>query len=268
MRGFVGVTMGLVILGCLGMAGEALAADLAAPYTVIRARGVYVRVDIGSRRDNSRPLRTATVLTPQGALPATLVRVERVCVKLCGDDGEDECHYEAVVRATRTAATALAVLPGLPAVTDVAAVAPGPDVPIGDESRWLAAAPLSDPSLGTLRWTRYPDGVFLTAGTGGRDVYAPAIALSSCHQRSAARFTRLICGGSAELLYDGERAVSVSFAEYGASAAEPVLRLSVEGREVFVMRYGIKAETVMALLIGQGADWKVLFREAEHALLC
>jgi hypothetical protein len=113
----------------------------------------------------------------------------------------------------------------------------------------------------------FPDGVFLTSQDMGRDFYGPPIELRSCAIRSVAPFTIVSCP-TAELLYEGSRGVAVSFAITDGGAAT-LLRLRLDGRETVVIRLGLKAAVVSALLIrGEGGLWQLRFRDLDCARLC
>jgi hypothetical protein len=257
----------LVLLLCA--ADRAAAASPTEPFTVVRSSGAYVRVDIGSTRVPGRLLRLATVLTADEAVPAVLDRIERVCTTLCGDDGEETCHYEAIVRATRPVEGPVAVLSGRPRVSDVATLASGPERPIDADADWLAVTQSGQAELGaSYGWRRYPDGIYYAFGSAGRDGYAPGIALSSCTQRSVGPLTSLVCGDTATFLYDGRRPVASSFADYGESTIAPQIRFRLDGADAVIIRYGLKAHVVAALLLKTAGTWRILFRAADYDLLC
>jgi hypothetical protein len=115
-----------------------------APFPVVVSQGTVLRVDIGTQAERAQLLRRATVLTPSGTVGATLVRTERICEWLCevGNEKGKECHFEAVLRASTRVDKAIAVLPGVPGVREIAAIAAGPDQPIGSPDRWIAAEPI------------------------------------------------------------------------------------------------------------------------------
>jgi hypothetical protein len=238
------------------------------PFRVVAFGGTMVRVDIGAQPERARLLRRATVLTPSGAVAATLVRTERMCEWLCevGNENGKECHFEAVLRTSAKVDKALAVLPGSPDVREIATISAGPDQPIATPDRWVAAEPINDGQ--TLRWTRFSDGVFLTRQDMGRDFYAPPIDLSSCALRLAGPFTIVSCP-TAELLYEGSRGITVSFADYGEDTVEPLLRFRLDGREAVVIRLGLKAAVAIGLLIrGDDGVWRLNYRDFDYAQLC
>jgi len=239
------------------------------PFRVVASGGTMVRVDIGAQAERARLLRRATVLTPSGTVAATLVRTERMCEWLCEVGGENgkECHFEAVLRTSARVVHPVAVLAGSPDVREIATIPAGADQPIGSPDRWIAAEPFND-GLATLRWTRFSDGVFLSRQDMGRDFYAPPIDLASCALRPAAPFTIVSCP-TVELLYEGSRAIAVSFADYGKDTVEPLLRFRLDGREAVVIRLGLKAEVATALLLrGDDRLWRLNFRDFDYAQLC
>ena len=144
-----------------------------APFEVVAFSSTHVRVDIGADKARARLLRRATILTEAGPVQATLARARMKCVWLCGEDDGKTCHYEAILRTSGLPARPLAVLAGSRVVAGVRTFPASPQQPIGSEERWLAAAPFA-PGAETYRWTRFPDGVFMSAfPSGGRDFYAP-----------------------------------------------------------------------------------------------
>jgi hypothetical protein len=255
-------------------AQENAAAQIAAvppPFRVVAAARTEVRVDLGAARRAASSLRRATVLGRTGAVRATLVRTDRVCEVLCpGSDDEDggkECHFEAVLRAAAPVDDAVAVLAGSADVRAIAAVSVGERLPLGPPDRWIEAEPIKAGS-GTFRWTRFPDGVFLTLDDYGRDHYAPAIDLAECVLRPAAPFTIVSCP-AAEVLYEGSRGLTVSFSDCGEATVEPLIRFRLDGREAVVIRLGLKGAVATALLV-RAADgrWRLTTRGFDYALLC
>jgi hypothetical protein len=246
----------------------AIAAEPVAPFTVVRSRGAYVRVDIGVERSRSRLLREATVLTADAAIPARLDRVERVCEQLCGDLDDPTCHFEAIVRAERPVHGPVAVLGGRPRVAAVAAVSIGAPTKADADRSWLLARGFERDGDGGLRWVRGRDGIVLS-NLAGQSVYSPPIALSSCIRRAAGPFLVLTCESSAELLYDRQhRGVTLSFADYGQVAAMPQIRLELDGVEAFIVRKGLKASVVVALLVMVDGQWRMHYREPDYPELC
>jgi hypothetical protein len=162
-----------------------------APYRIVASTRTRVRVDIGQDRPRANGLRLATVITPSGAIPATLIRTRRICEALCGEEDGKECHYEAVLRPSRPVTEPIAVLAGRPLVSQITRVLHGPEQPIGSEDTWINAAPLVRDG-GAYRWKRFDDGVFLTFEMN-RSFYAPAVNLASCTQHSVDVFTRVSC---------------------------------------------------------------------------
>lgn len=239
------------------------------PFRVVESSGTLMRVDIGAERERSRSLRTATVLTPNGAVRARLVRTEGVCEWLCGEGNEDgkECHFEAVLRASAPVDEAVAVLSGSPNIQTVAPIPAGTGQPVDNPERWIEAEPIVDDDR-TYRWMRFPGGVFLTSQDMGREFYAPSIDLSSCRIQPVAPFTILSCP-TAELLYDQSRGIAVSFVDYGQDTVEPLLRFRLDGRDAVVIRLGLKAAVATALLIrGDDGRWRMRYMPFDYNLLC
>ncbi len=240
-----------------------------APFTVVAESGRQVRVDIGTDRARARLLRRAVILTRSGPVPATLVRSTRTCRSVCGEGDKDNraCHYEAVLRAAAPFRDAIAVLPGSPDVRNLAPLVADGERTLGRPDEWIDARPIAFNGA-RLSWKRLPDGVFLTSDDMGRDVYAPPIDLADCVPRTVAPFTVLGCHG-AELLYEGTRGIVASFADYSKDTVEPEIRLQVDGREAVLIRLGLKAEVVAALLVRQpDGTWRIAFREVDYPLMC
>jgi hypothetical protein len=238
-----------------------------APYQILASTRTQVQVDIGQDRQRANALQSATVITPSGAVPATLIRTRRICEALCGDEDDKECHYEAVLRTSRPVTEPIAVLAGLPLVSQIARVAQGSEQPIGSEETWINAAPLARDG-GAYRWKRFDDGVFLTFEMN-RHFYAPAVNLASCTQHPVDVFTRVSCqDNQVQLLYERARAIVHSFADYGEAAAHPLLRLRLGDTEAILIRLGLKAEVVVALLVKEDGQWRLKVRSADYALLC
>ena len=232
----------------------------------MRVTGREVRVDVGARRARANSLTRATVLTPAGAVPATFVRLERICEELCSELADEECHYEALLRTSRPAPDAIAALAGRRSAGAIAVVKPGPDRPTGSADDWIDAEPVQW-GTETFRWARFADGVYLQSVEHGRDFYAPAIDLASCTTRVVAPLTMMVCP-SAQMLYEGKRGVALSFADYGEATVEPLLRLQLDGRDALLIRFGLKAEVTVALVIKEAGQWRVRFRAADYALIC
>ncbi len=240
-----------------------------APFTVIAESGRQVRVDIGTDRGRARLLRRAVVLTRSGAVRATFVRAERRCTWICSEDDENDrvCHYEAVLRASAPFRDAIAVFPGSPDVRHVAPLVAGADQHVVGPEEWIGAKRIGSGTIG-YRWARFPDGVFLASDDVGRDGYAPPINLADCVRRTVAPFTVLVCRG-AELLYEGTRGIVASFADYSDDTVEPEIRFQLDGREAVLIRLGLKAEVVAALLVRQeDGTWRIAFREVDYPLMC
>ena len=53
-----------------------------------------------------------------------------------------------------------------------------------------------------------------------------------------------------------------------SQAAQPEIRFQLNGRDAVLMRFGLKAEIVIALLTKENGRWGITFRSADHPLLC
>ena len=237
-----------------------------APFSVIRSSGPQVRVDIGGERSRSWLLRSATVVGPFGGVGAKLVRVERKCEVVCGEEDDPVCHFEAVLRASRPVDDALGVLPGTRRIGMVTRLERGSGRPIAHPEEWVTADPITAGTV-RFRWERFPDGVFLTSNYSGRDFYAPPIQLSDCMVRPVSAFTVMTCP-AAELLYEGKRGLVASFAEYGEQLVEPTVRFRLGGKDAVLLRLGVKGEVVAALLIKDENGWRLEYRPADYPTIC
>jgi hypothetical protein len=263
------VLCGLFAVGCTLTGAAAQTNAVHEPFRVVASSGTVLRVDIGARPERATSLRRATVLTPSGAVRANLVRTERVCEWLCGTGNEDgkECHFEAILRAAAPVDKAVGVLAGSPDVREISTLPAGSDRAVDSPARWIEAEPISD-SDRTFRWTRFPDGVFLTSQDMGRDFYAPPIDLANCAIRPVAPFTIVSCP-TTELLYEGSRGIAISVADYGEDTVEPLLRFRLNGRDAVVIRLGLKAAVATALLVrSDDGLWRLNFRRFDYAQLC
>ncbi len=70
------------------------------------------------------------------------------------------------------------------------------------------------------------------------------------------------------MLYEGMRGIAASFADYSAQAAQPEIRFQLNGHDAVLMRFGLKAEIVIALLTKEHGRWRITFRSADYSLLC
>ena len=262
------VLCSLLAVACTLTGGAAQTNAVQAPFHVVTSSGTMVRVDLGARRDRATSLRRATVLTRSGAVRAELVRTERVCEVLCPDDEqEEECHFEAILRASAPVDTAVAVLAGSPDVRNIVGVSIGAERVIDNPAPWLEAEPFKSNDA-TYRWTRFPDGVFLTMEDYGRDFYAPPIDLADCALRPVAPFTIVSCP-TAELLYEGSRGIAFSVADYGDDTVDPLIRFRLNGRDAAVIQLGLKAAVATALLVrGDDGLWRLSVRPFDYARLC
>jgi hypothetical protein len=261
----------IALLALIGIVAQGSARTDDAPFTVVSARaaggGGEVIVSIGTDSSRGRLLQKAVVLTGSAAVPATLTRTKRLCEDVCpGTKDGRVCHFEAVLHTAQAVAGAIAVLPGTRDVRNVTPLKPGPVREISQAEEWIAASSIPVGETG-YRWARFPDGVYLTSPPIGRDFYAPPIALSSCATRAVLPFTVLVCG-STELLYEGRQGITASFADYGKASAMPIAHIQLDGRDAFLVRVGLKAEMVIALLLKESGKWRLTYREADYPLMC
>jgi hypothetical protein len=239
------------------------------PFRILGVAGSELRIDIGAEKGRAASLRRATVLTRSGAVPATLVRTERICEWLCGEGNEDgkECHFEAVLRALRRVQDPVTVLPGRPNVQNITTPTRGRFQPVTDLDRWTEADPVRSEER-TFRWVRFPDGVFLASDDMGREFYAPGIGLAECTARTIAPFTVLACPLVA-LLYEGARGIVASLPNDSQEATvDPLLRLRLDGRDAAIISLGLRAVTNALLIRNDDGGWRVHFLPFDYSMHC
>lgn len=60
----------------------------------------------------------------------------------------------------------------------------------------------------------------------------------------------------------------ISPAEYSEAETEVIAAFEQGGSTIYVVKVGLKAQTVKALLVRTSDGWKVLIRPADYPLLC
>jgi hypothetical protein len=240
-----------------------------------------IQVDLGAAAGKPVPsgesFRKMTVLGSSGASPAFLHDIRKVCEFLCGDEGE-ECHYVARVSPTRPLeeiGTPLAVIPGAHGIEafrsfDVE-TAPAPSELIDEwlgrdfeRPIWptdpnsvleyrLRESPAADRELGLeYRWS-------------GGEVYS--VEDRDCGVRRNAGLSELACSSFAMIAQEG-RPLLVSLADYNSATAETVAAFESDGMAYRVVRLGLKAQTVIGLLVETESGWRAMIRPRDYGLLC
>jgi hypothetical protein len=240
-----------------------------------------IQVDLGAVAGKPVPggesFRQMTVLGTSGTSPAFLHDIRKVCEFLCGDEGE-ECHYVARVSPNRPLeeiGTPLAAIPGAHGIEAFRSFevesAPAPSELIAE---WLGRdferpAWPTDPSSVLeyrLRESSTADRELgLEYRWSGGEVYS--VEDRDCSVRSSAGLTELACSSFAMITQEG-RPLLVSLADYNSATAETVAELDSAGTTYRVVRLGLKAQTVIGLLVETESGWRAMIRPRDYALLC
>ena len=80
-------------------------------------------------------------------------------------------------------------------------------------------------------------------------------------------FVMLTCPSS-EMLYEAAQPVALSLSDYTNPTAMPALRLRVDGVDAFLIRFGLKATVVVAMIVKVGGQWEIVYEEPDYATLC
>ncbi len=94
-----------------------------------------------------------------------------------------------------------------------------------------------------------------------------SFATEDCAIRRTDALASLTCRSLA-LLVDRGRPLLVSFPDYNLAAAEVVARFSSGGLTHYLIRLGLKAETLFGLLTDTPDGWRPLFRRRGYPALC
>ncbi len=277
------------------IADSARAADgmLPAPYQVegvIRHRSDHQRlgdglglaepllmVDLGraDRRPHpgSRNFPEMTFIGTAGSAFGRLEDIAKSCAFLCGDEAES-CHYVARYAIDRPLAALGTPLVGLVGRHDLAGLAPVPTAGDGAAIGPFAAellAPIwspyagDDPAYRIRRWDPAAGTLTLDLRYGGDPIVS--FATDDCAVRRTGNLTSLTCRSLA-VLVDRGRPLLVSFPDYNLAAAEVVARFSSGGLTHYLIRLGLKAETLFGLLSATPDGWHAHFRRRGYPTLC
>ena len=266
---------GIVLLSLFLMT-DATKLEINAPYQVdrsVKTGPSEIGFDFGTKKPDERhPLPRMTLFGTSGFGMAKFVEFRQSCLHLCAEDTPPTCHWVGIYKPTdnRRLGEILGGLVGetLPENKKLTSM-PAEECNSGDNT-WLHRdyqQPLTDEL--SLRWSAVAGekDSFLESRDLGRNFYAPPIALSACKDVRTGVFVRVECG-VAKLLYFGTRLLLSSFADYGDAAADVLGSFRVKDAEYFVVRVGLKAQKVVALLRHSGDKWELLIRPADYPLLC
>jgi hypothetical protein len=274
------LVLGLTLASLSAFAAE----DWTAPYSLEDQKGRTFRVTFGAHPPKAVASRLGvmTLLGKKGTATARFQRLERVCAEACAEE-RPICHSVGVYTqepGTPDVGDGLAALAGRfqGKLTLPAPALPEPrptgtqwaskdfQVPVDERTpteRYLEGLPPQ-----AYRWTYRPDGsVLLEERTGGTTFFSPPLTLADCRQERQPPFTRLTCPG-ASLLYANGQLLFVSFDNYSEATTEWLATFQTCGRELHLVRVGLKAHTVPGLLMRDGARWRLLLRPADYPLMC
>ena len=239
---------------------------------------VRARVDLGRSADRPRPEREKldrlTLLGTRGAAPGAVYDLRRVCDFLCGDE-EEECHYEMTVAAQgepEAMGTPLLALVGSYEVTDYRALsavvsATPPDLLTRGFEPTVWPAPGTSGSRSEYRLRSAGEGRLQLEYRWSPESETYTLTGDRCETRSVGGLTRVDCA-SFVALAEGPRPLLVSFADYGAPAAEPLAEMRIDGNRALLVRLGLKAQTIYGLLVETEQGWVAQFDPRDYALLC
>jgi hypothetical protein len=242
----------------------------------------YVIVDLGNAEKRPPPARegleTMTLLGTGGSAPGRLYDIRKTCNFLCGDEGE-ACHYEALYSLPQAAVARL----GTPLVALAGEIETGNLRAFSDQAaRPAKLEPPANPAaeFRPPLWTADPDAApryRVTAWDGAtgalamefryRDQPANEVLGRNCRAQGLGVLTALSCDGMA-LLVDDSRVLLFSWPDYNLAAAAPVLAFEAAGASHYLVRLGLKAQTVFGLLTGGSGGWRGAFRPRDYDLLC
>ncbi|MCP3136434.1 hypothetical protein [Pyxidicoccus xibeiensis] len=274
-----------LVLGLtLASLGASAAERWTAPYQLEDQRGRTFRVILGEKapKDVKTRLAVMTVLGKKGLAPALLKRTEPVCVQLTEE--RPTCHTVGVYTQEPGTGDIGEGLTALAGRVQGQLSAPSPVVPMEPPSagRWSSASfevpveertgphliPADVPPRG-YRWAPAGDGDAVLASSDlGPDFFSPRLRLSTCSQERQPPFTRLTCPIGGSLLYADTRLLVASFEDYASPATEWVATLRSGTEDLYLVRVGIKAQTLIGLLFRDGDRWRLLLRPADYAVLC
>jgi hypothetical protein len=240
-----------------------------------------VVVDLGEARDAPHPgsgrFQTMTIIGSTGIGLGKLHDIRKTCDYLCGDDGQ-ECHYEALFmldKPVETIGTPLAAIPGVQVLTGFLPATPGgpqaeagfPAGLLGEDFSPLAWTPhgRDGPQLRITGWDSDQRKLDLEARWRTGDSFM--VEAPECRLRRVGELTEMQCNGAA-LVLTGGAPLLFSYPDYNAAAAEVVATFEFGKSTLYLVRLGLKAQTVFGLLYGDKEGWRGLFRPRDYALLC
>ncbi len=258
-----------------------LMSDRYVPHEGLGLSEPLVSIDLGNAEKAPHPGRrnflTMTIIGSKGVALGQLVDIRKICDFLCGEDAE-ECHYVGLFQLdqpARTIGAPLAAIPGSAALLEFQSLmgeAPKPPAPfpadlIGKDFTPPVWSPYGKdgPELRITGWDSETRGLNLEERLRGGDTFP--IEVAGCRLRRVDGLSELQCGGVALILSD-EAPLLLSYPDYNIAAAELVATMKWNGSKLYLVRLGIKAQTIFGLLYQAKSGWKGLFRPRDYALLC
>jgi hypothetical protein len=237
-----------------------------------------VAVDLGQARDAAHPgseqFRTMTIVGTAGVARGVLYDIRKICDYLCGDDGQ-ECHYQALYSLDgpdSAIGTPIAAFPGAHEEVTLTPIAPelGPAPPSVSTDRGFAALAWSPqgaegPELSISAWQ--PAAKELTLKMRWGDAEPFIVEALACSWQHAGPLAELHCNGLAMIFADGSPLL-LSYPDYNLAAADVVASLKMNGIASYLVRLGLKAQTVFGIIHRDDTGWRGLFRPRDYALLC
>lgn len=237
-----------------------------------------IAVDLGSAEGphpDAKKLARMTFLGSAGIGFGELQDIQKHCDYLCGDSAE-ECHYTglfALDGPMEALGTPLAAIPGTHALTEFRSFFPQPvdaaAVVLDGQADFTALAWAPYGADGPMARIDSWDGA---QGRLGLDLRWRSGEVFSgdgeqCTVSRADALIQLSCNPVA-LLLDGSLPLLLSYPDYNTAAAEAVSAAKFGNSTLYLVRLGLKAQTMFGLLYRDAVDWRGLFRPRDHALLC
>jgi hypothetical protein len=246
------------------------------PYDASTLGPPRVVVDLGGAEGRERPDRAAfekmTLLGTRGAGGGTLEEIVKVCNYLCSDEAE-ECHYVAHVVPAVPIAPLCTVVGAIPGEFEIEGYSP---LAADGEPAGAAGVPVAgdftspiwpeDNPGGTRHRLRAEGESFVHEyAWGSSPTYEMPV--GKCSLRRRGPLDRWVCSGLQALAFDGTPLL-VSIDDYNIAEADVLASLEHGGETFFVIRLGLKAQTVHGLLYRDGTGRHALIHPRDYALLC
>ncbi len=237
-----------------------------------------IAVDLGTAagsHPDAGKLARMTFLGSIGIGFGALRGIQKHCDYLCGEDGE-ECHYVGLYALDGPLAALgapLAAIPGVQALAGYRALSAQPLEPatlrLGAQADFvpLAWAPYGadGPEARIGKWDGARARLDLDLRWRSGELFS-----GDGEQCAVARvegLTQLSCNPVA-LILDGGRPLLLSYPDYNVAAAQVVAAVRLASSTLYLVRLGLKAQTVFGLLYRAEDGWRGLFRPRDYALLC